>query len=117
MKKLIYILEDNDDLRDLYGYIFQEENFDYRTFATVTSFMEKVGQVPDLYLLDVMLPDGDGITLCQELQQNPASAKVPVIMVSAHKDPAEVARRCPHATFLPKPFDIQQMVELVNSRL
>ncbi|RYY52847.1 MAG: response regulator [Chitinophagaceae bacterium] len=46
--------------------------------------MEKVGHVPDLYLLDVILPDGDGITLCRALLQNLASAKVAIIMVSAH---------------------------------
>lgn len=117
MEKEIYILEDNKELRELYTYIFQDEQIGYRAFATVTEFMEEVDRVPNLYLLDVMLPDGDGITLCEELQKNPLTADVPVIMISAHKDPAIIKERCPHATFIPKPFDIEHLVETVNKMI
>jgi DNA-binding response OmpR family regulator len=117
MQKLIFILEDNDDLRELYTYILEDENYKLETFATVTSFMEQSNKVPDLYLLDVMLPDGDGLVLCKELKENPRTADVPVIIVSAHKHIQDVKEKCPSAEFLSKPFDISDLVKCIQNNI
>ena len=117
MKKHISILEDDNDLRQLYTYILEDEDYELRTFPTVTNFMEHLNEVPDLFLLDVMLPDGDGIVLCQELKANPKTAHVPIIMVSAHKDLAEVSERCPGAEFIPKPFDINLLTKTIARKI
>ncbi|MFD0942084.1 response regulator transcription factor [Pedobacter boryungensis] len=113
MQKLIYILEDNDDLRELYGFILEGENYSLKMFATVTSFMENSRSVPDLYLLDVMLPDGDGMVLCEELKANPKTSHVPIILISAHKGTEEANQRCPDASFIPKPFNIDELTRKV----
>lgn len=117
MAKLIFILEDNDDLRELYELILEDENYDILTFATVADFKQHVGEVPDLYLMDVMLPDGDGIQLCKELRQNPSTAEVPVIMVSAHKDLSDIKEGCPNADFVAKPFDIDYLTQKIAERV
>lgn len=117
MPKTIFILEDNDDLRELYALILKDEDYQISSFATVTEFMESAHQIPDLYLLDVMLPDGDGIQLCSELRNNPQSSQVPVIMISAHKGGTEVKRRCPGAEFIPKPFDIEDLITQIRAKL
>jgi len=117
MAKLIFILEDNDDLRELYGYILEGEDYDISTFATIAEFKEFEKEIPDLYLLDVMLPDGDGIQLCSELMQNPLTSNVPIIMVSAHKDIADVKLQCPTADFISKPFDIENLSQQISKRI
>lgn len=115
MSKKIFILEDNDDLRELYVLILEEEDYLITGFATVAEFMQKLAEVPDLYLLDVMLPDGDGIEVCRQLKNDIQTRDVPVIMVSAHKDIDEVTQACPEAMFLSKPFDIEQLAQQIAS--
>ncbi len=117
MRKLIFILEDDDDLRTLYSYIFADEDYDIKTFANVRAFMEGSQQIPNLYLLDVMLPDGDGIMLCNQLKENPLTANIPVIMVSAHKDIADVEHECKGAEFIAKPFDIEKLTNMVSKKI
>lgn len=116
MAKLIFILEDNDDLRELYHLILEQEDYKIKAFGTVADFMEHASQIPDLYLLDVMLPDGNGIQICKELKNNPATAKVPVIMVSANKGLEDIKFECPHADFIAKPFDIDNLSQRIASK-
>ena len=117
MRKTIFILEDDDDLRTLYSYIFDDEDYNIITFASVKAFMEGSQQIPNLYLLDVMLPDGDGIILCNQLKENPLTASVPVIMVSAHKDIEDVEHECEGAEFIAKPFDIEKLTNMVSKKI
>ncbi len=117
MPKLIFILEDNDDLRELYGLILEEENYEISSFSTISEFMEHAEEIPDLYLLDVMLPDGDGVELCQQLKKNPKTADVPVILISAHRDISDVKQQCPDSGFISKPFDISYLSEQIAKRI
>lgn len=117
MAKLIFILEDNDDLRTLYQLILEDENYDILTFATVAEFKQHAGEVPDLYLMDVMLPDGDGMQLCKELKQDPVTSEVPVIMVSAHKELSDIKEACPDADFVAKPFDIDHLTQKIATKI
>ncbi len=117
MAKLIFILEDNEDLRELYRYILEDEDYDITTFSTVSEFMEHSIATPDLYLLDVMLPDGDGIELCKELKKDSRTANIPVIMVSAHQDIADVKLQCPDSDFIAKPFDISHLSDQIARRI
>lgn len=115
MSKKIYILEDNDDLRELYALILEGEDYVITEFATVGEFMQKSNELPDLYLLDVMLPDGDGIEVCRQLKAGISTKNIPVIMVSAHKDIYEVTNACPGSVFLAKPFDIEYLSQQIAS--
>lgn len=116
-KKEIFILEDNQDLRELYEYILEGEHYNITTFPSITAFMEQSTHVPDLYLLDVMLPDGNGIELCKELKNKISTANVPVILISAHSQLHEVKSACPTADFISKPFDIDNLINKISSNL
>ena len=117
MSKTIHILEDNDELRELYGYILADEDYNLLSFATMQAFHDHTEPLPDLYVLDVMLPDGDGLSLCKTLHDDPLTAHIPVIMVSAHKELTDISALCPHADFLAKPFDIQNLIDKVALKL
>ncbi|RZL40769.1 MAG: response regulator transcription factor, partial [Pedobacter sp.] len=103
MKPKIFILEDDESIRDLYPYILGEENYDMKTFASVKDFNATCHEVPNLYILDVMLPDGNGLEIYRDLQNNPATAKIPVLVMSAHEDAEIVRDNYPNVSFLSKP--------------
>lgn len=115
--KKIFILEDNDDLRELYTIIFDPQQYELEAFADIASMMRHIETIPDLYLLDVMLPDGDGISVCQQLKLSKKTASVPVIMISAHQQQSEINKRCPGADFIEKPFDIEHFEKTIAKNL
>ena len=82
-KKKILVVEDQTDLLELLRLQFKEEGF---AIATATNGMDAVRKarslVPDLILLDVMLPELDGFAVCELLRRDPATSGIPVIMVS-----------------------------------
>ncbi|WP_113652615.1 response regulator [Pedobacter namyangjuensis] len=117
MKPKIFILEDDESIRDLYPYILGEENYDMSTFSCAKDFKENSNEIPQMYILDVMLPDGNGLDIYRELQQNPATADVPVLIMSAHEDPIYVRKQFPRANFLSKPFDITKLIDSVAKNI
>ncbi|RYF25999.1 MAG: response regulator [Flavobacteriales bacterium] len=117
MKPKIFILEDDESIRELYPYILGEENYDMKTFATAKDFKNKGLEIPNMYILDVMLPDGNGLEIYNELQNNPVTAKIPVLIMSAHEDALTVRDKYPKVDFLAKPFDIIRLINAVAKNL
>jgi len=82
-KKKVLIVEDQPELLELIRLHFKEEGF---AIATATNGVEAIKKAhslqPDLILLDVMLPELDGFAVCEILRKDPATASVPIIMVT-----------------------------------
>lgn len=115
MKKCVFVLEDDESLRELLIILLEEEHYVVETYGTVNNFMEGLAlRKPDLMLMDVMLPDGDGIQVCNEVKSDAANQNIPVIMMSAHRDFSLIANLCPAEAFINKPFDIDHLVKTVN---
>jgi DNA-binding response OmpR family regulator len=112
MKKVIVILEDDDDILELYTLIFNEEGYNVYGFANVAAFGQHV-VIPDLYILDVMLPDGNGLDVCERLKGNPHYAKVPIIMMSAHMQKNVMMEKCLADEYIEKPFDMDFLLNRV----
>lgn len=117
MKNKIYIVEDDNDISFILDYYLREEGFNVSVFGTVKEFNKAVKvSLPDLFLLDVMLPDGDGITVCNQVKADPKTSWLPVIMMSAHlSDKYNIG--CPAEEFIPKPFDLEKLVKRINYHL
>jgi DNA-binding response OmpR family regulator len=117
-KKSVYILEDNDDIRDLISYLLTEENYEVHGYPTVKAFKrEMLSAHPDMVILDVMLTDGNGLTVCDELKSNARTNDIPVLMMSAHAYVNDVKRKCEAEDFISKPFDISDFVSRVDHYL
>lgn len=117
-KKSIYVLEDNDDIRELIGYLLTIENYEVQGYPTVKSFQANIKNGrPDLIILDVMLTDGNGIAVRDELKRNRETQDIPVLMMSAHAKLIDVTRTCEAADFIAKPFDIDELVNKVGHYL
>ncbi|TCC88065.1 response regulator [Pedobacter frigiditerrae] len=115
MKKCVLVLEDDESLRELLTILLEEEQYEVKTYGTVNSFKQHLEQEqPDLIMMDVMLPDGDGVQVCNQVKENAATQHIPIIMMSAHRDFSLVKHLCPAEAFINKPFDIDYLIEKVN---
>lgn len=118
IKKCIYILEDNDDIRELIAYLLTEENYEVRGYPTVKSFKAEIKHGrPDLIVMDVMLTDGNGLEVCKELKSDQRTNHIPVFMMSAHTYWGDQERQCKAEDFISKPFDINDFVNRVGNYL
>lgn len=109
-------MEDDRGIREVVEMIFLEEGYEVFCYACVKDFMlAKDIVIPDIYLLDVMLPDGDGLKVCNQLKSLPQSRHVPVLMMSAHTDLSGLAGKCKADGFIAKPFDINHITAVVEA--
>lgn len=81
---MIYLLEDDGSIRDFVIYTLNSQGLPARGFPLPSEFWKAVEEeVPDLVLLDIMLPEEDGLTVLKKLRQDGRTAAVPVIMLTA----------------------------------
>ena len=110
--KQITILEDDSDIREICTFLFIQEGYLVNGFRDITSFIN-AGTKPDIFLLDIMLPDGDGRTVCNDLKSDARYLKIPVVMMSAHQDRNSVMKGCAADDFVEKPFDIDNLLKRI----
>ncbi|QPH40607.1 response regulator transcription factor [Pedobacter endophyticus] len=116
--KLIYILEDNDDIREILELLLTADHYEVVGFPDVSSFRKGLlNQVPNTFILDVMLPDGNGIDVCCELKADKSTSDIPVIMMSANYTSEQMSGLCSAEDFISKPFDILDFSRRVASQI
>ncbi len=118
MKDIIYIVEDNEYIREILFYILEDEKYDVYVCGSAQKFNFLMAKsLPDVVVLDVMLPDGNGIELCKQIKLQEVTSHIPVIMMSAHSKPEEVIQLSGADVFISKPFDIDFFKDLVTRYL
>ena len=81
---MIYLLEDDDSIRDFVIYTLNSQGMEARGFGLPSELWQAVAEaVPSLVLLDVMLPEEDGLTVLKKLRNSARTAKLPIIMLTA----------------------------------
>ncbi|WP_336688684.1 MULTISPECIES: response regulator [unclassified Chryseobacterium] len=114
--KTIFIVEDETGIRDALQLLLSFENYDVRSFATAEAFNNRDQSViPDIFIMDVKLPDGLGTDLCNQIKEDPATAQIPVMIISAHAKAANVVNSCKADVFIPKPFDIDDVIVKIEN--
>ena len=112
--KTVFILEDNRNIREVLEILFQNENYHVISSQDTKEFYNTFeNSLPDLFLLDVMLPDGSGIDVCNFLKQTSLFCRIPVIIMSAHAEEYATTAQCRADAFISKPFDLDRMLEKV----
>ena len=117
---MIYIVEDDTGIRELEQYALQSNGYETRGFADGAGFWAAVREaVPELVVLDVMLPDEDGYQLLDRLRADPAGRAVPVLMVTAKTNEIDIVRGLDHGAddYLCKPFGVLEFISRVRAVL
>lgn len=115
---MIYLVEDDQDISEMIVILLTEFNLDVKSSSTLSEFRRMISkEVPDLILMDIMLPDGNGIDECRELKEGNDFKNIPLLLMSAHAQSKIVVQECPADGFIPKPFDIYDFMAQVNTQL
>lgn len=117
---MIYCVEDDTGIRELMIYTLKASGFEAQGFAEASEFWQALSEkLPELILLDIMLPGEDGITVLEKLRRRADTAKVPVIMASAKGTEFDRVKGldCGADDYLSKPFGMMEMVSRVRAVL
>lgn len=117
---LIYIVEDDDNIRELEAYAMKSNGYDTECFASSKEFYKAIIKaVPDLILLDIMLPGDDGLTILSKLRDDPVTENIPVIIISAKTTELDRVKGLDLGAddYLCKPFGVMELVSRVKARL
>ncbi len=115
MSKKIYLVEDTADLRALVEFLLTRMGFSVESFATAADYLSRIAStLPDLVILDIMLPDGNGIEICNKQKADPATSHVPVLLMSANIYSKEEIQETEDLQFISKPFDIDDFSNRVK---
>ena len=114
---MIFYVEDDDNIRELVIYTLTQMNLPCKGFANGTAFRTAMAaELPDLILLDVMLPDEDGLSLLRFLRENAATAEIPVIMLTAKGTEMDTVQGLDYGAddYIVKPFGMAELVARVS---
>ena len=114
MSKNILVVEDDNDIREVIGMLLDLERYEVELCEDTECLRTKIAQQkPDLIILDVMLPDGNGCDLCCEVKNDSETSNVPIMMMSANFDLEKIKQYCDPDEFIQKPFDIDVFLDKV----
>lgn len=117
---LIYIVEDDASIREIEMIALRNSNYTVQGFERASDFFRKLPEsLPDLILLDIMLPDENGYEIVRKLRRNSATAKIPVIMVTAKTDEMDMVKGLDDGAddYIRKPFSVMELLSRVRALL
>lgn len=115
MKKRICVLEDTEEILEIIKIVLEEEQYEVFGFGTVSEFTGNLNHIsPDLCLLDVMLPDGNGLDVCRDIKSAENTKHIPIIIMTANSQIEKMKNECSADDFLAKPFDINVLTDKIS---
>ena len=120
MKPLIYSVEDDINIQNVIQIALNNSNFDIKTFSNAQDlFVALNKQTPDLFLLDIMLPDVNGIEILKKIRENPKHALIPVMIISAKISEIDrvIGLDSGADDYMIKPFGVLELVSRVKALL
>jgi len=114
----VLIVDDEEGIREVIGYILEKRGFIAEDAGNGKKALEKVAQEkPDIIILDIAMPEMDGLQTCKRLRENPDTQDIPIIFLSAQSRPTALAREAPGAPieYIGKPCDIEHLLRRIDS--
>lgn len=117
---MIYLLEDDENIRELVTYTLSSQGMEAEGFSKPSDFwaaMEK--KLPSLILLDIMLPEEDGISILKRIRSTSATQKLPVILLTAKGSEYDTVLGLDSGAddYIPKPFRMMELLSRVRALL
>lgn len=117
---LIFIVEDDKSIQEIECIALKNSNHIVQAFDQASTFFEKLEDIlPDLILLDVMLPDEDGYKIVRKLRSNSKTRRIPVIMVTAKTAEMDMVKGLDDGAddYIRKPFSVMELLSRVRALL
>lgn len=117
---LIYIVEDDESIREIEEFALKNAGHKVLGFPDARSFFKKLDDiVPDLCLLDIMLPDESGNEVVRKLRKNGDTKRIPVIMVTAKTTELDLVKGIEDGAddYIKKPFSVMELISRVKALL
>ncbi len=115
---MIYLLEDDDSIRELVTYTLNSQGMEAEGFARPSQFWKALNQrMPSLVLLDIMLPEEDGMAILKKLRGSAVTKKIPVIMLTAKGSEYDIVRGLDVGAddYIPKPFRMMELISRIRA--
>jgi len=119
-KQTVLIIEDEPDLQEILTYNLESIGYVVHVFDHGTRGLEAVQRlVPDIILLDVMLPGMDGLEICRHLRSNNSTKRIPIVMLTAKSEEVDqlVGFQMGADDYVTKPFKMRVLIERIKSLL
>lgn len=116
----IYIVEDYKNIREIEMFALKNSGYAVEEFENAKSFFSKTAEkVPDLVLLDIMLPDMDGLEIVKKLRSRPDTVRIPIILVTAKTTELDKVKGLDIGAddYLTKPFGVMELISRVKALL
>ena len=120
MNELIAVIDDEPDILKLVSLHLTKSGFKVKEFLNAENFFKFLSsKIPDLIILDLMLPDADGIEVCKYLKSNQNFSSIPIIMLTARADEADkvLGLELGADDYVTKPFSPRELVARVKAVL
>ena len=117
---MIWCVDDDDTIREIEVYTLTQTGFEARGFADGNSMLETLKtEIPELIVLDIMLPGKDGVEVLKEIRSDSQTAKIPVIMATAKGTEMDKIHGLDTGAddYLVKPFGMMEMVSRIKAVL
>lgn len=116
----IYIVEDDINIREIERYALKNSGYEVEEFECGAELLARVAeQLPSLIMLDIMLPQEDGLEILAKLRANQATAEIPIIMVTAKSGEIDKVKGLDLGAddYVTKPFGIMELISRVKALL
>ncbi len=117
---VIYVVEDDKNIREIETFALKNVGYEVEGFESATDFYERLkGKLPDLILLDIMLPDEDGLEIVKKLRESSSTRALPVIMVTAKTTELDKVKGLDMGAddYMVKPFGVMELISRVKALL
>jgi len=114
-KKLVLVVEDDSSIAELIQIVLQKHGYKVKICGQGLKVEEMVRTYqPTIILMDLWIPGIDGVKLTKKLKSKTRTKTIPIILISAQNYLSKVVRSVKADGFLPKPFDLDELVKIVN---
>jgi len=120
MSARILIIEDEPDIRKTIDYNLSKESFEVFQASSIAEGEKSIADnAPDAIILDLMLPDGSGLTLCRDIKSDPKTSHIPVILLTAKADEVDrvIGFELGADDYVTKPFSVRELILRVKAIL
>ena len=114
MKNKILVADDDAAIVDAIQLILEDAGYSVVTTMNGEDLIKMKNNFPNLILLDIWMSGHDGNAICEQLKDQIATQHIPIIMISANKDTAQIAQKAGADDFITKPFELLDLLGVIQ---